>query len=371
MDDKVVVFVLRNDQDIDGSTVIIKNYDRFKISDIITELLTKYKNYRESENSTKYEVKALWEDFLEEILKELHDKLFLNIQPRLNGIKKIVMIPYSDLHFVPLHAMFSVKDGLKRYIIDDYVVTYAPSAQILKNCLERPRKRQGKIVLAHANPIFGNNQLKYSMGEINAIKELFKESDIIDNATKFDLIKSGPSANIFHYAGHAHRKALLLHSDNDLNMMEEFWLEDIFESLWLPKADLVTLSACETGMILPKGVDEHFGISSGLTFAGAATVISSLWAVSDISTSLMMRKLYELINNGMGKGDALRQAQLWLKDPENKLEHIKMLQEFGNIRNKYDHGRGFSVASSDWHEPCPDDFDSPYYWAGFICTGAM
>jgi CHAT domain-containing protein len=267
--------------------------------------------------------------------------------------------------------MFFDNDGHKRYIIDDYLVTYAPSAQILKLCLQRPRKRQGKIVLAHANPIIGNNQLKYSMGEINAIKELFEESEIIDNATKSDIIKSGPSANIFHYAGHAHRKALLLHSDNDLNMMEEFWLEDIFESLWLPKADLVTLSACETGMILPKGVDEHFGISSGLTIAGAATVISSLWAVSDISTNLMMRKLYELINQGIGKGDALRQAQIWLKDPGNKLEHIEMLRKCGNIRDKYDLQRGFSVAASDWQEPCLDKLDSPYNWAGFICTGAM
>ena len=334
-------------------------------------MLTKYRNYQESTSSTKSKAKVLWEDYLEEILEKLHEKLFLKIQPQLKGIRKIVMIPYSDLHFVPLHAMFSVNNGHKRYIIDDYLVTYAPSAQILKLCLQRPRKRQGKIVIAHANPKFGNNLLKYSLGEINAIKELFEEYEIIDNATKFDIIKSGPSANIFHYAGHAHRRALLLHDENDLNMMEEFWLGDIFESLWLPKADLVTLSACETGMILPKGVDEHFGISSGLTIAGAATVMSSLWTVSDISTSLLMRKLYELINQGIGKGDALRQAQLWLKNPDNELEHIEMLQEYDNIKEKYDQQRGFSVSSSDWRELCPDDLNNPYYWAGFICTGAI
>ena len=240
MNNKVVVFILRNDQGIDGSTVIIKNFDRFKLNNIITELLTRYRKFQESTGSIKSKAKVLWEDYLEETLKELYDKIFLKIQPRLNGIKKIVMIPYSELHFVPLHAMFTENDGHKRYVIDDYLVTYAPSAQILKLCMQRPRKMQGKIVLVHANPKFGNNMLKYSLDEINAIKELFEESKIIDNANKSDIINSGPSANILHYVGHAHRRALLLHDEKDLNMMEEFWLEDIFESLWLPKTDLVT-----------------------------------------------------------------------------------------------------------------------------------
>lgn len=71
-------------------------------------------------------------------------------------------------------------------------------------------------------------------------------------------------------------------------------------------------------MITPKGVDEHFGVLSRLLNAGAATVISYLWSVADISTSLLMRKMYELISRGEGKPESLREAQLWLKDLDKR-----------------------------------------------------
>jgi CHAT domain-containing protein len=369
MDDRVVVFIINNDQDIDDSSVIITNYNRFKLDGIITELLELYKNYQERYDSKKSQAKKMWENYLEKILKELYDNLFLKIQPRLNGIKKIVLIPYSQLHFLPLHAMFSENNDRKRYVIDDYLVSYAPSAQILKLCQQRRRKNSGKIVLAHANPKFNNHRLVYSQNEIDAITELFEESQIINSATKSDLIQIGKTANILHYTGHAHRKALILHNETDLETKEEYCLEDIFESLYLPEADLVTLSACETGMILPKGVDEHFGLSSGLMNAGAATVISSLWAVSDVSTSLLMRKMYELINQGKGKVEALREAQLWLKNPDKSWEQIEIFKNNGKKNTFNDQHRGFAVDSTNWEEILPDDLHRPYHWAGFICSG--
>jgi CHAT domain-containing protein/Flp pilus assembly protein TadD len=367
MDDRVVAFVIKNDQDIDDSSVIIAGYNRFKLNGIISELLKLYKNYQESSGSKKSQAKKLWEDYLERTLKKLYDKIFLKIQPRLNGIKKIVLIPYSQLHFLPLHAMFYENNGCKRYIIDDYIVSYAPSAQILKLCQQRSRKNNGKIILAHANPQFKNHRLAHSQKEINAINDLFEESEIINSATRSDIIQSGKTANILHYTGHAHRRALILHNEEDLATKEEYWLEDIFESLYLPEADLVTLSACETGMILPKGVDEHFGLSSGLMNAGALTVIASLWTVSDASTSLLMRKMYELIKQGMGKAEALREAQLWLKNPDNSREHREMFN--GNKNILYDQHRGFAVDSSNWEEILPNDLHRSYHWAGFICSG--
>ncbi len=124
-------------------------------------------------------------------------------------------------------------------------------------------------------------------------------------------------------------------------------------------------------MILPKGVDAHFGLSSGLMNAGAATVISSLWSVSDVSTSLLMRKMYELINKGRGKAEALREAQLWLKDPDKIREHNAMfISNGGKHKNMlYDQPRGFAVDSVDWEEVLPEDLHRPYHWAGFLCSG--
>ncbi len=61
--------------------------------------------------------------------------------------------------------------------------------------------------------------------------------------------------------------------------------------------------------------DEYIGLSSGFLYAGAATVISSLWAVDDLSTSLLMNRLYEnMIPKKMGNAAALRDAQLWVRN---------------------------------------------------------
>jgi CHAT domain-containing protein len=369
MTDKTVVFIIKNDQTIEESSVIIRDYNGAKLTSHINELLERYLKYREGSNSSQSKAKQLWEGYLEEILEELYNKLFLRIIPHLNNIKKIVMVPYSSLHLLPLHAMSTKVNGRRRYIIDDYLVTYAPSLKVLKHCMERRRKKQGKTIIAHANTQINNNYLKFSQNEISAINEMFENSEVLNKATKADIINSGKEAHILHYTGHAHFTALILHKEKDLELEEEYGVEDIFESLYLPEADLVTLSACETGMMLPKGVDEAIGITSGLIHAGATTVISSLWSVSDVSTSLLMRKMYELINKGRGKAEALREAQLWLKNPDNRQEHFEMFKNNGNKEKLYDQNRGFTVQSVDWEELLPDDFHRPYHWSGFICSG--
>jgi len=84
-----------------------------------------------------------------------------------------------------------------------------------------------------------------------------------------------------------------------------------------------------------------------------------------------MRKMYELINQGTGKAVALRQAQLWLKDPDNKQE-IAMLMRSCAVKGDLfsDQARGFSVESIDWQETLTDDLQNCYHWAGFMCSGA-
>jgi CHAT domain-containing protein len=79
--------------------------------------------------------------------------------------------------------------------------------------------------------------------------------------------------------------------------------------------------------------------------------------------------MYELINKGRGKAEALREAQLWLKDPDKSKEHNEMFKSNGNKKILYDQHRGFAVDSADWEELLPDDLHRPYHWAGFLCSG--
>jgi CHAT domain-containing protein len=94
-------------------------------------------------------------------------------------------------------------------------------------------------------------------------------------------------------------------------------------------ADLVTLSACETGLGKVANGDDVVGLTRGFLYAGSSSIVSSLWKVDDQATGVLMTGFYNALKN-TGKREALRQAQL-------------------SARKTYPH---------------------PYYWASFQLTGS-
>ena len=77
-------------------------------------------------------------------------------------------------------------------------------------------------------------------------------------------------------------------------------------------ADLVTLSACETGLSLIANGDDMVGLTRGFLYAGSSSVVASLWKVDDRATAELMKSFYtELLNS---KVEALRKAQLETKE---------------------------------------------------------
>ena len=125
------------------------------------------------------------------------------------------------------------------------------------------------------------------------------------------------------------RSAIILSLDEDPNEDGFLQMREIY-NLHL-NADLVTLSACETGLgqfIRGEGIE---GINRAFFYAGASAVLMSLWAVNDQATYQLMERFYYHLKNGVPLTDALRKA---------KLEMIN-----SNV------------------------LDHPYYWAGFILSG--
>ncbi|MBF0128216.1 MAG: CHAT domain-containing protein, partial [Magnetococcales bacterium] len=76
-------------------------------------------------------------------------------------------------------------------------------------------------------------------------------------------------------------------------------------------ADLVTLSACQTGLGQLRG-SEMIGLNRAFLYAGTHSLISSLWRVDDLSTAVLMKHFYRNYTS-MNKADSLRQAQLMVK----------------------------------------------------------
>jgi len=101
--------------------------------------------------------------------------------------------------------------------------------------------------------------------------------------------------------------------DNGLLTAEEITYLD------LTSADLVVLSACETGLGRPEAGEGMIGLRRAFRMAGARTVISSLWEVDDQATRDLMTLFYEnLWRRGMPKLEALRQAQLSILEENRK-----------------------------------------------------
>jgi CHAT domain-containing protein len=90
-------------------------------------------------------------------------------------------------------------------------------------------------------------------------------------------------------------------ADGPLNFYDVFDLE--------LDADLVTLSACNTGLNKLAPGDELSGLMRGFLYAGAPSLMVSLWAVNDRSTSELMQSFYRHLAGGASKRRALQLAQ--------------------------------------------------------------
>jgi CHAT domain-containing protein len=130
---------------------------------------------------------------------------------------------------------------------------------------------------------------------------------------------------------------------------------------------LVTLSACETGLIDFRNTsDEYIGLPSGFLYAGASSVISSLWTVNDLSTAFLMIQFYQNLQATQSVTVALNQAQLWMRNLTKK-----ELQEWIS-ENKISLDATVKIKLRRWLHKMPDDakpFESPFYWAAFCAIG--
>jgi CHAT domain-containing protein len=253
-------------------------------------------------------------------LEQLYAALMQPAESWLRG-KKLIVIPFDLLHYVPFHAL---RTG-GRYLVEDHELSYAPSAHILQLCRTRPTPRQGRPLILGVP----DERVPHISEEIRTIASLFPEALLVEGAaaTRAAFIENAAGASIVHLAAHG-----FFQYDNPMFSalkLADAWLSffDIY-NLDL-NADLVMLSGCNTGLNRVLAGDELLGLARGFLYAGAASLVVSLWAISDRATAEFMKIFYSRLKAGDAKRTALRAAQLEMKD-------------------KYQH---------------------PYFWAPFILVG--
>jgi CHAT domain-containing protein len=240
-------------------------------------------------------------------LRALYDALLRPIEARL-GQRRLVVVPYRALHYVPFHAL----DDGAHYVIERREVCYAPSASVLRHCLARPHQPLQRALLLGVS----DEATPRVRDEIAAIQPLFLDSIALldEQATREALFTHAPAADVLHLACHGQFRP-----DNPLFSslrLGDGWLT-VYDAYALDiDCGLVTLSACETGVSAVAPGDELIGLARGFFSTGAPSLLVSLWTADDESTAALMRTFYMRLRAGDRPAAALRQAQRMLLEQQ-------------------------------------------------------
>jgi CHAT domain-containing protein len=254
--------------------------------------------------------------------KALAEWLIFPFTKNLPGIRHAVFVPHGILHYLPFSAL---KDGNGRALIESFSMSLAPSATVLGYCMEKDGNRPSEGVLAVANPDLGDEKtdLPFAEREVQALKRTYKMVRSYSGPAATEAAVRSASDNAFglvHFACHGEYEpetplfsALLLSPDaKDDGRLEA---QEIFDMRF--DCRLVVLSACETGLAKITRGDEVVGLARSFLFAGAPSVMTSLWKVDDLATAVLMKRFYRYLKQGNSRAEALRKAQVFVKETLN------------------------------------------------------
>jgi CHAT domain-containing protein/tetratricopeptide (TPR) repeat protein len=312
--------------------------------------------------------------------RRLYDMLFKSIEQELKSVSDIIILPDGELAKVPFESFVIDDTNSDRpvYLLEKYRIKYIQSASVLATLRKHYRRErktnhfigfgdpvydyenfiQGKPERGIPDPDKGNeikeihrgkydreggmyNRLPGSGQEIITIAKLFKKQDqrsLVylrdkaneDNAKAPDMKKY----DYIHFSCHGTLgdsfQSLVLSQLPQAKEDGYLTLNEIMNCDY--NAKLVVLSACQTGSGKMERAEGVTGLTRAVMYAGTPAVVASLWNVSDIGTKELMVKFYSnLLEKGMSKEEALRQA---------KLELIKS-----------------------------EKYSSPYFWGAFVMYG--
>jgi len=226
--------------------------------------------------------------------------------------QRLTIVAHGVLHYVPFNALY---DG-SQPLISRTEIRMLPAAGVLRFLDSAPRPKS-KQLLAFGNPDLG--QARYSLpfaeAEARQIASRMSGSRVLlrKEATKSAFTSLAPDFRFVHIASHGAfdpdaplQSALYLapdaRSDGVLRVGELYSMN--------LDAELVSLSACQTGLGKVAQGDDVVGLTRGFLYAGARSIVASLWEVDDRATGELMTSFYQSVTAGSSKRAALRQAQL-------------------------------------------------------------
>lgn len=257
----------------------------------------------------------------------------------LAGISHLHLVPHGILNYLPF-AMLPAPTDHGEALIDSYTLSYLPAAANL--VLGDPLAQRPRALLALAP---GNVQLQFAPQEARAISAIFRPHSRLlvgAAATESSFKADAGNFDILHLATHGNfnrENPMLSAVELEADAANDGLLE-VHEIMELNlKSELVTLSACQTGLgagwfnAIPAG-DEFVGLTRAFLYAGSQSVLATLWEVDDRSTVELMEGFYQSIATSSAPRD-----------------------------------RAAALAAVQRRLRTSDSYSHPYYWAPFVLVG--
>jgi CHAT domain-containing protein/Tfp pilus assembly protein PilF len=279
-------------------------------------------------------------------LRTLYEQVFAPVAPYLEPSSELIMVRDDVLNYLPFGLLVPEPGGDRpRFLIEQYPISYVDSASLLDAALgteRQPRGRAGLDLLALGHPDFGGTlpPLPHTEGEVEKIRAHFKRAVVRTRsaATEAAFKSEAGRARLLHLATHGALDAeTVWHSKIELALAPaidqqgedgHLYTYEIFNLDLV--ADLVVLSACQSGLGKLRPGEGLVGMSRAFLYAGAPSLVATLWSIPDRATAELMGKFYGYLRQGLNKRRALQRAQTDLVQ---------------------------------------DGYTDPFYWAAFILIG--
>ena len=283
-----------------------------------------------------------------EAAHELYQKLFQPISRELSLPEDLIIVPSDELGLIPFEILLSdmpkyvSRNKSHAYLLREHAISYNFSATLWQEmkAIDIPDSDQGFLGIA---PDFQASDsaallspLFYTQKEVKKIRKLVGGKTLTGaEANKETFLKLAGNYRLIHLATHGFADeelssgsflAFASNADRDLLYIRELYSTAL-------RAQMVVLSACETGIGEIKAGEGVVSLARSFSYSGTKSIVTTLWNINDLSAMELMEDFYQNLKDGMDKSHALRQAKL------------------------------------DFLDRHPQDEAHPFYWAAFIPIG--
>ncbi len=304
-DEVIIEYILNN---INGYGIFIDQSETkfFELKNVsqLHKNIIKFRTKIESPFVTKKEI----EDY-NTIAYQIYQTLFSfkNATAYLKN-KKITIVPDDNLQNLPFEALIT-NSKTKSYLISSTEINYAYSISFLKE--NQKIERSHTIDYSAFAPVHfdydGLSSLKNSLQEVKESEKCFSGDLYLNNdATKDNFIKNTTHSKVIHLSTHANATdsitPWIAFKNSKLTLNELYTTKN--------NAELVVLSACNSAQGKLNRGEGVMSLARGFFYAGANSVISSLWNVDDKAGQYITTHFYKCYKAGKTKSEALRLAKL-------------------------------------------------------------